>query len=155
MSELNENSFAPMVNRGDFTRGIPFYGVKGDFNFTIGRSKFSPGISIKQVPLTNMSINGDPGFNDFDRSVSTVRKFFKKGDRIRGILVNSHLSGAGPKMIVGKVHKIQPDYSNGTIRIWIIDPKTLEKQEVYADSIERIYESSSFRAMSFQQFINS
>lgn len=155
MKELNEHTFSSALSRGDFMRNLPFYGSRGDFNFAVGRSKFSPGISIKQVPLTNLSVNGDPGFTDFDRSVSTIRQFFKKGDRIRGILVNSHISGAGPKMLVGRVHKIRPDYSNGTIRVWIIDPKTLETQEVYAESIERIYESSGFRAMSFQQFINS
>jgi hypothetical protein len=155
MRRIDEHSFSPMVNRGDFTRAIPFYGTQGEFNFTVGRSKFSPGISIKQVPLTNMSVNGDPGFGEFDLRLNTIRKFFKKGDRIRGILVNSHLSGAGHKVIVGKLHRIQPDYSNGTIRVWAVDPKTLEKQEVYADTIERIYESSRFTAMSFQQFLNS
>jgi hypothetical protein len=155
MKKIDESAFSPGMTRGDFTRNLPFYGVKGDFNFTVGRSKFSPGISIKQVPLTNLSVNGDPGYSDFDLNLNTIRRFFKKGDRIRGILINSQLSGAGEKMIVGRIDKIQPDYSNGTVRVWIVDPKTLEKQEVYSESIERIYESSGFRAMTFAQFINS
>ena len=58
MEKLNENRISPLVNRGDFTRGIPFYGSKGDFNFTIGRSQFTPGISIKQATLTDLSHNG-------------------------------------------------------------------------------------------------
>jgi hypothetical protein len=57
-------------------------------------------------------------------------------------------------MAVGKLHKIQPDYSNNTIRAWIKNPKTLELQEVYIESIERIYESAH-RALTFSQFINS
>ena len=66
MKKINENSISPMVSRGDFTNGLPFYGSKGDFNFTVGRSKFTPGISIKSTPLTDMSVKGDPGFSQFD-----------------------------------------------------------------------------------------
>ena len=155
MNKLNENRISPLVNRGDFTRGIPFYGTRGDFNFTMGRSQFTPGISIKQTPLTDLSIKGDPGFNQFDHDVAKMRHFFKPGDRIRGIIVNSHLDNENGRIAVGKVHKISPDYSNNTIRIWIKNPKTLDLQEVYAESIEKIYESNSYKALTFSQFINS
>ena len=155
MSKLNENRISPIVNRGDFTRGIPFYGTKGDFSFTMGRSQFTPGISIKQSPLTDLSIKGDPGFTQFDMNVAKMRHFFKSGDRIRGIAVNSHLDSENGRIVVGKVHKISPDYSNNTIRVWIKNPKTLELQEIYVESIEKIYESSNYRALSFSQFIDS
>jgi hypothetical protein len=155
MEKLNENKISPLVSRGDFTRGIPFYGTQGDFNFTMGRSQFTPGVSIKQTPLTDMSVKGDTGFTEFDLSVGKLRHFFKPGDRIRGIIVNSHLDSENGRMAVGKVHKITPDYSNNTIRVWIKNPKTLELQEVYVESIEKIYESSNHRALSFSQFINS
>jgi hypothetical protein len=154
MERLNENRISPLVNRGDFTRGIPFYGPNGDFNFTMGRSQFTPGVSIKQTPLTDMSVKGDPGFTEFDLSIAKLRNFFKPGDRIRGIIVNSQLDSENGRMAVGKLHKIQPDYSNNTIRAWIKNPKTLELQEVYIESIERIYESAH-RALTFSQFINS
>lgn len=153
MDKLNENRISPLVSRGDFTRGLPFYGTKGDFNFTTGRSKFTPGISVKQVPLTDMSVKGDPGFNDFDMSINRLKMFFKPGDRIRGTLVNSFLDSENGKTIVGKLHKISPDYSNNSIQVWIKNPKTLEIHQVYPESIERIYESH--RAMTFTQFINS
>ena len=56
MSKVNENmGVNSIMQRGDFMRGIPFYGTKGDFNFTLGRSQFTPGVSIKQLPLTNAS----------------------------------------------------------------------------------------------------
>lgn len=154
MKRLNENSISPMVNRGDFTRGIPFYGTKGDFNFTAGRSKFTPGISIKLVPLIDMSVNGDPGFTKLDRLVAKLRHYFKPGDRIRGLVINSQLTSENGHIAVGKLYKIRPDYSNDHVRVWIKDPRTLNVKEVYVDSIERIYESSN-RALSFSQFLGS
>lgn len=154
MKEINENKISPLLSRGDFTRGIPFYGTKGDFNFTVGRSTFTPGISIKQTALTNMSVNGDPGFTDFDQAMNKLKYYFKPGDRIRGIAVNSHLDHENGKTVVGKLYKIKPDYTNNSIKVWIKDPKTLQIQEVYIESIERIYESG-YRALSFTQFINS
>lgn len=155
MKKLNENSISPMVSRGDFTRGLPFYGTKGDFNFTVGRSKFTPGISIRSTPLTDMSVKGDPGFSDFDVSVNKIKHYFKPGDRVRGILVNSHLGKEQGDYVVGKIHKISPSYGEKTIRIWIRNPKTLKVQEIYPESIERIYESINYKALSFSQFINS
>lgn len=153
MENLNENRISPLVNRGDFTRGIPFYGTKGDFNFTMGRSQFTPGISIKQTLLTDLSRKGDPGTTPFDQNISTLKTFFKPGDRVRGILVNSQLDEDNGKMVVGKLYKIKPDYSNNSIRAWIKNPKTLKLQEIYVESLERVYESH--RALSFSQFINS
>ena len=155
MEKLNENSISPMVSRGDFTRGLPFYGSKGDFNFTVARSKFTPGISIKSTPLTDMSVKGDPGFSEFDTAVNKIKHYFKPGDRVRGIVVNSHLDTEDGRLAFGKIHKISSNYGENTIRIWIKDPKTLETLEIYPESIERIYESSSNRAMTFSQFINS
>jgi len=155
MERINEfNNGASTFNRGDFTRGIPFYGSKGDFNFTLSRSKFTPGISISQKALTDMSVKGDPGFSDFDTDISKLKFFFKPGDRIRGLIVNSQLDHENGKIAIGKLQKIVPNYSNNTLRAWIKDPKTLEIKEIYPQTMERIYESS-YRALTFSQFINS
>jgi len=148
-----ENYISPLVNRGDFTRGIPFYGTKGDFNFTMGRSQFTPGISIKQVPLQDLSVRGDSGFTELDMSINKLKKYFKPGDRVRGILINSQLGEDAGTMVVGKLLKIQPDYANQAIRAWIKNPKTLKSQEIYIETIEKVYEG--FRALSFTQFVNS
>jgi len=139
----------------DFARGLPFYGTKGDFNFTTGRSQFTPGVSIKQTPLTDMSIKGDPGLSPFDLQISKLRFYYKPGDRVRGTIVNSQINSENGRVIVGKLDKIVPNYSTNTIRAWVKNPSTLESTEIYIDSIERIYESSLGRAMNFTQFINS
>lgn len=139
----------------DFGRGLPFYGTKGDFNFTVGRSQFTPGVSIKQTPLTDMSIKGDPGLSPFDLEISKLRFYYKPGDRVRGTIVNSQISSENGRVIVGKLDKIVPNYSTNTIRAWVKNPSTLESTEIYVESIERIYENVSSRALSFSQFINS
>jgi len=152
MSRLNENMGMPgALGQRDFSRGLPFYGTKGDFNFTTGRSQFTPGVSVKQSPLTDMSVKGDPGFTPFDIKIGTLRTFFKPGDRIRGLVVNSQRNGKY-RTITGRLHRLAPNYKNGNVRAWIRDPKTLKITEVYVDTIERIYEG---RAMNFFQFVNS
>jgi hypothetical protein len=142
-----------MANRGDFTSG-PFRNTKGDYNFTLSRSSFTPGISIKLVPLKDLSKNGDPGYSELDKLLGKLRYYFKPGDRVRGMLVNSHITGK-EKTILGRIHKIIPDYNDNTIRILIKNPKNLKIQEIYVNSMEKIYEANSYWALSFSEFINS
>lgn len=154
MKKINESNLSPIVSRGDFTRGIPFYGTKGDFNFTVGRSRFTPGISIKNVPLTDMSKSKNVGLSELDKSMGKIRYYFKPGDRIRGILVNSLIDTDNGKMIVGKLESIKPDYSTSSIRAFIKNPKNLKVQEIYVQSMERIYENNH-RALTFDEFLGS
>lgn len=132
-------------------RGMPFYGASDNFNFTTGRSSFTPGISIKSVPLQDMSVKGDTGYSKLDLEVGNLRQHFKPGDRIRGIIVNSKLHKEEGKKIVGLLHKILPNYLTGEIRVWVRDQKTLKLTEVYMDSIERVYENA---VLSFSEFIS-
>lgn len=155
IDRLNEWSSMNAMTSGNFAKGLPFYGTKGDFNFTAGKSQFTPGISVTQVPLTDMSVNGDPGYSQFDLAVNKLKFYFKPGDRVRGTIVNSQIDSENGKVIVGKLHKIVPDYSNSSIRAWIKNPSTLESIEIYVDTIERIYETSSIKALCFSQFIDS
>jgi hypothetical protein len=155
MERIDEFHTGAAMPSKDFGRGLPFYGTKGDFNFTVGRSQFTPGVSISQVPLTDMSIKGDPGQSSLDLALSKLKFYFKPGDRVRGTIVNSKINSENGKVMVGKLDKIVPNYANGSIRAWIKNPSTLESIEIYVDTIERIYESHSNRALNFAQFINS
>jgi hypothetical protein len=132
-------------------KGLPFYGASDNFNFTTGRSSFTPGISIKTVPLQDMSVKGDTGYSKLDIEVGNLRQHFKPGDRIRGIVVNSHLTKDTGKKIVGTLHKILPNYLTGEIRVWVRDTKTLKLTEVYMDTIERVYENA---VLTYSQFIS-
>jgi hypothetical protein len=157
MSKINENmtpAITAFQNR-DYMRGIPFYGEKGDFNFVVGKSKFTPGVSIKSLPLSDMSRKGDPGIGDFDRSVSLIKHYYKPGDRVRGILVNSHLKSDEGRMVVGKLNRVEINRRDNTIKVFIKNPETLEIQEIYVDTMERLYESRIGMALSFSEFIGS
>jgi hypothetical protein len=134
-------------------RGLPFYGEKGDFNFVVGRSQFTPGVSIKNVPLSDMSRKSDPGVSQFDLNINMLKYHFKPGDRIRGIVVNSMIGTENGRTVVGKLDSIKVNRRDKTIKVFIRDPKTLEKKEIYVDTMERVFES--YRALSFSQFVNS
>ena len=146
MEKINENNYRALsfVQHKNFSSGLPFYGSSGDFNFVLGRSQFTPGISIKLVQLKDMSHNGDPGTTEFDSYVNLMKKMFKPGDRVRGTEMNSLLKNEDGDQVVGKFYKMEVDRSNEQIRAYIKNPETLSLTEVYADSVERIYENTSY-----------
>ncbi len=153
MKNLNENRTFTSFQRQDGMRGLPFYGESGDFNFVVGRSQFTPGVSIKTVPLSDLSRKSDPGVSQFDMNINLIKNYFKPGDRIRGIQVNSTLDTENGRVIVGKLDSIKVNRKERTIKVFVRDPKSLEKKEIYVDTMERIFESH--KAMSFFQFVNS
>ena len=158
MSRVNENNGSSAMGafqHRDTMRGLPWGGQKGDFNFVMGRSQFTPGISIKLLPLSDMSNkNGDVGISEFDSNVSTIKHYFKPGDRVRGILVNSQFESDNGRTVIGKLAKVVSNRRDHTIKIYIKDPETLKEQEIYVDTMERIYESK-YRAMDFSEFLGS
>lgn len=151
MNKLNENNMFQTRNN---TQGLPFYGQSGDFNFVMGRSQFTPGISIKQLPLSDMSKNGDAGISEFDMAVNIINKYFRPGYRVRGIKVNSQLDSENGRTIIGRLDKVAINRRDHTIKIYIKDPETLESHEIYVDTMERLYESK-YLAMNFSEFIKS
>lgn len=146
----------------NFTKGLPFYGEKGDFNFVMGRSQFTPGISIKILPLSDLSRNADVGITEFRQYVNTINNMFKPGDRIRGIEMNSMLTEEDEDgtQVVGRFDKIKVDYENEQIRAFVKDPSTLKTTEVYPNTMERLMESSTYISKSsklipnFESFIS-
>ena len=161
MDILLENSVMNFSQHRNFTNGLPFYGEKGDFNFVMGRSQFTPGISIKSLPLTDLSVNGDVGISEFKGYVNTIKKVFKPGDRIRGIKINTMLKEDDDgELVVGKFDKMEIDYENQMVRTYVKDPSTLKTSEIYTDTMERIYENNnSFLSKrlipSFESFISN
>jgi len=148
MDFIYENNIVMSYGQhSDFTRGLPFYGEKGDFNFVMGRSQFSPGISIKILPLSDLSRNADVGITEFRQYVNTINNMFRPGDRIRGIEMNSLLTEEDEdgNQVVGKFDKIKVDYENKQIRAFVKDPSTLKLTEVYPGTMERLMENSTYK----------
>lgn len=155
MSNINNHvsGLSAFQNR-DNMKGLPFYGQKGDFNFVTGRSQFTPGVSIKLLALKDLSRPGGAPISELDNMLSVLKLHFRPGDRVRGKEINSFLTSDEGRTVIGKLHKFEVDRRNNTIRAIITDPETLEKTEIYLDTMERIVESSYF-AKSFSQFIGS
>jgi hypothetical protein len=86
-------------------------------------------------------------------NINLIKNYFKPGDRIRGVQVNSTLDTENGRVIVGKLDSIKVNRKERTIKVFVRDPKSLEKKEIYVDTMERIFESH--KAMSFFQFVNS
>ena len=145
-----------------FQKGLPFYGKSGDDSFTVGKSQFTPGISIKMLPLKDLSYNGEVGFSEFDHYINTLKRMFKPGDRVRGVKMNSMVKeDEDGTQVVGKFQDIKIDYSNKQIRAFLRNPKTLEQTEVYPDTMERLFESKSFNktiakeVLDFETFLSN
>jgi hypothetical protein len=161
MEHVFESMVMNFSQHRDFAKGLPFYGEKGDFNFVMGRSNFTPGISIKSLPLTDLSVNGDVGITEFKGYVNTIQKVFKPGDRIRGIKINTMLKEDDDgELVVGKFDKMDIDYKNQRIRTYVKDPSTLKLSEIYTESMERIYESAHYSKSNrmvpdFESFISN
>ena len=136
--------------------GLPFYG-KGDFNFVASRGNFTPGIAIKILPLADLSKpNTDVEPSDFEKEVKALTSQFKAGGRIKGVKVNSVHTDKNPKAIVGKFDSFKVDKNTKTIRAFITDPNTLEKHEVYPETLIRLNESvqhNTAKAKTFLEFL--
>ena len=136
--------------------GLPFYG-KGDFNFVASRGNFTPGIAIKILPLADLSNpKAEVEPDEFAEEVKQLNNMFKTGSRMRGIKVNSVHTEKNPKPIVGKFDSFKVDKKTKTIRAFITDPNSLEKHEVYPESLMKLNESlqtDSGRAKTFLEFL--
>jgi hypothetical protein len=125
-------------------RGLPFYGQKGDFNFVTGKSQFTPGVSIKLLPLKDLSLVGSERKpTDFERYINHVKKFFKPGDRVRGTEINSQFESNDDDgtLVVGNFERFEIDYDNKRVRTFLKNRETMETFEVYPETMERVFES--------------
>lgn len=135
-------------------RGLPFYG-KGDFNFIASRSNFSTGISIKLLPLSDLSRVQPVDTDEFDQEIKELNTLFKKGSRLSGVKVNSVFKNKGgkPDHIIGKFDGFKIDRKQKTIRAFVRDPKTMKVFEVYPETLSRLNESKDHLAKTFIDFL--
>lgn len=135
-------------------RGLPFYG-KGDFNFIASQNDFSTGISIKVLPLSDLSKPEIINVDEFEQEVKALGAMFKKGARIGGIIVNSTFKNekGNPETVIGKFDSFKIDRKHKTIRAFIQNPKTLKSVEVYPETLSRLTESKVHVAKTFIDFL--
>jgi hypothetical protein len=135
-------------------QGLPFYG-RSDFNFAAAKSPFSNGISIKILPLSDLSRVNPVNIDSFGNEINRLSQEFKRGSRISGVKVNSTFTNAKkePTVIVGKFESLKIDKDTQTIRAFIRDPKSLKIVEVYPETLNRLTESRNNQAKTFIEFL--
>lgn len=135
-------------------QGLPFYG-RSDFNFAAAKSPFSNGISIKILPLSDLSRVATVNIDSFGDEVNRLSQQFQRGSRISGVKVNSTFTNSQkePVVIIGKFESLRIDRKTQTIRAFIRDPKSLKIVEVYPETLNRLTESNHYRAKTFLEFL--
>lgn len=135
-------------------KGLPFYG-KSDFNFVASKGSFSTGISVKVLPLSDLSRVQPINVDEFTQELRHLTDAFKTGSRITGIKVNSTFTNKKhePEYIIGQFESFKVDKLQKTIRAFIRDPKTMKVIEVYPESLHRLNESTSHLAKTFLEFL--
>ena len=135
-------------------QGLPFYG-RSDFNFAAAKSPFSNGISIKILPLSDLSKASPINIDEFDVEINRLNQQFKRGSRISGVKVNSTFTNPKkePSVVFGNFESLKIDKVTQTIRAFIRDPKSLKIIEVYPATLNRLIESRNNKAKTFLEFL--
>lgn len=135
-------------------QGLPFYG-RSDFNFAASKSPYSNGISIKILPLADLSRVAPVNVDSFDDEINKLNQMFKKGSRISGVKVNSVFTNekSQPTVVFGIFDSLKIDRKSQTIRAFIRDPKSMRLIEVYPQTLSRLTESKNHRAKTFLEFL--
>lgn len=135
-------------------QGLPFYG-RSDFNFAAAKSPFSNGISIKILPLSDLSKSSPINIDEFDVEINKLNQQFKRGSRISGVKVNSTFTNPKnePSVVFGNFESLKIDKVTQTIRAFIRDPKSLKIIEVYPATLNRLIESRNNKAKTFLAFL--
>jgi len=137
-------------------RGLPFYG-KSDWNFVASQSPFTNGISVKMLPLSDLSRPQNIDVDQIEMELKQLSQAFKKGGRIGGVKVNSPFMNKKrePETVIGRFDSFKIDHKNKTIRAFITDPATLKPIEVYPETLSRLTESkdNTGKAKTFIEFL--
>jgi hypothetical protein len=97
--------------------------------------------------------NTDVEPSDFEKEVKELTNQFRAGSRIKGLKVNSVHTSKNPSQVVGKFDSFKIDKNTKTIRAFITDPNTLEKYEVYPESLIKLNESAQYHSAKAKTFL--
>jgi len=138
--------------KNSFVSQIPFYG-RGDFGFVASQSNFTPGITIKMLPLADLSIPQEVETSEFDQLVNDLNDQFRPGKRLSGVEVNTQHQKGGSNKVFGRFIGFELDRKHKVIRAFIRDSVSNKKVEVYPSSLMSVNESSTNHAKTFMQFL--
>jgi hypothetical protein len=137
--------------KNSFVSSIPFQG-RGDFGFVASQSTFTPGITIKLLPLADLSRPQEVETSEFDQLVADLNDQFRPGKRLSGVEVNTQHQKGGSNKVFGRFIGFELDRKHQVIRAFIRDSELNKKVEVYPASLMSVNESSG-HAKTFMQFL--
>lgn len=127
----------PASTFNNFYNKLPFTGRSDYFGSVSSMQNFGPALVIKMVPFRDMSIDYAYNETDFDKFVYNVINNLPIGSPVTAIKMNTSRKQRGGKMVSGQVTKIDTDYGNEIMRIFVLDTKSGEDTEVYPETIFR------------------
>jgi hypothetical protein len=137
--------------KNSFVSSIPFQG-RGDFGFVASQSTFTPGITIKLLPLADLSRPQEVETSEFDQLVADLNDQFRPGKRLSGVEVNTQHQKGGSNKVFGRFIGFELDRKHQVIRAFIRDSELNKKVEVYPASLMSVNESNG-HAKTFMQFL--
>jgi len=138
--------------KNSFISQIPFQG-RGDFGFVASQSNFTPGVTIKMLPLRDLSRPQTSNLTEFDELINDLNQKFRPGKRLSGVEVNTHHNKKSDGKVFGRFLGFSLDRKHQIIRAFIKDAETNRKVEVYPATLDQVNESSSLHAKTFMQFL--
>ena len=137
--------------KNSFMSSIPFQG-RGDFGFVASQSNFTPGITIKLLPLADLSRPQEVETSEFDQLIADLNDQFRPGKRLSGVEVNTQHQKGGSNKVFGRFIGFELDRKHQVIRAFIRDSESNKKVEVYPASLMTVNESGG-HAKTFMQFL--
>ena len=120
----------------NFHHKLPWIGRAGGFEFATQKGPFNPAMTIKLLPMNDLSRAPNMTYSEFDAFVDNVRQNVKPGDVVKAVKVNGQFNESD-SAVLGKISKLNVDYKHKRIRIYVRDLETNEQFEVYPETIFR------------------
>lgn len=140
----------------NFYHKLPFTGASGGFDFMTQRGPFAPAMSIKLLPLKDLSLPPKSVYNEFDKFVDNIKHNIKRGDLVKAVPVNGQFNES-ESAVLGRVSNLNIDYKHKRVRVFVRDINTNKEFEVYPETIFRentkLTESCKY-VMDYTEFIS-
>ena len=144
----------PVSTFNNFYNKLPFTGRSDYFGSVSSMQNFGPALVIKMVPFRDMSIEYPYKESDFDKLIQNIQLNLPKGTGVTAIVMNTSMKQKGGKMVSGKVSRIEFDFENENVQIFVIDNKTGNEFEIYPETIFREMEKQVISAPATPELFN-
>lgn len=134
----------PISSFNNFYNDLPYTG-RSDYFGSISYTKgFGPALTIRMVPIRDFSMDYPDKTTDFDKLVSNINYNLPKGSKITAIIKDTSTDVKNGRMVSGVVDRIDYDFENQLVHIYVLNSKTGERVEVYPETVFREIERQPY-----------